>query len=273
MAFTLSHMAAALPFYRWRKWISVEALLIGTMLPDLPYFLNSQQLVSEQSHQWMGLLTYCLPWGLGLLILWYSLLKPAAIALAQPWYGVPASNSSCLHSAAAWLRFGAALVMGLLLGASTHLIWDGITHPDGFIARHVIWLQLPINISNFDSMPLARFLQYASSMMGLVYLGWFIKTQVKQVAWQKVAFANIPIIVLKSWVSLLIITIVCAGSLFCAVQAMLKWHSLMLHNSYLFLAKVLVGLLQGAIGLFIIYALAYQLLYGFLYVRSRYTRK
>ena len=162
---------------------------------------------------------------------------------------------------------------GLLLGSSTHLIWDGITHPDGFIAERIFWLQGSMRLGYLGDVSLARFLQYASSMMGLVYLGWFIKTQVKQVAWQKVAFGDIPIIVLKSWVSLLIITIMCAGSLFCAVQAMLKWHSLMFHNSYLFLAKVLVGLLQGAIGLFIIYALAYQLLYWLLYARSRYTFK
>jgi hypothetical protein len=50
MAFTIAHMAAALPFYRSRKWLNFEALLIGTMLPDLPYFLNSDRAVWQQSH-------------------------------------------------------------------------------------------------------------------------------------------------------------------------------------------------------------------------------
>lgn len=271
MAFTLSHMAAALPFYRWRKWIRFEALLLGTMLPDLPYFLNSSQAISEQSHSWPGLLSYCLPWGLGIIALWHWVLKPAAIALLQPLLAITALVSP--HEFQQWIKAGITIILGLLLGSSTHLIWDGITHPDGFIAERIFWLQGSIRLDYLGDMSLARLLQYTSSMMGLVYLGWFIKAQAKQMAWQKITFANIPIIVLKSWVSLLIITIVCAGSLFCAVQAMLKWHSLMFHNSYLFLAKVLVGLLQGAIGLFIIYALAYQLLYGFLYARSRYTRK
>ncbi len=271
MAFTLSHMAAALPFYRWRKWISFEALLFGTMLPDLPYFLNSSQATAEQSHSWPGLLSYCLPWGLGIFVLWQWLLKPAAIALLQPWLAISVLVSP--HEFQQWIKAGITIILGLLLGSSTHLIWDGITHPDGFIAERIFWLQVSINISHFGDVSLARLLQYASSLIGLVYLGWFIKAQAKQVAWQKLAFADIPIIVLKSWVSLLIIIFVCAGSLFCAVQAMLKWHSLMFHNSYLFLAKVLVGLLQGAIGLFIIYALAYQLLYWFLYARSRYTCK
>lgn len=261
MAFTLSHMAAALPFYRWRKWISVEALLLGTMLPDLPYFLNSQQLVSEQSHQWMGLMSYCLPWGLGLLILWYSLLKPAAIALAQPWCGVPDSNSSHLHSAAAWLRFGAALVIGLLLGGSTHLIWDGITHPDGFIARHIEWLQMPVTITHLAPMPLARLLQYLSSLLALCYLGWFIQKHLQPVACHKVLQNNMPIIIVKKWQSLLIICLVCAGSLFYGWHGVLKSQGLWAGNTYLFLARLLVSVLQGAAGVFILYAFAYQLLY------------
>lgn len=241
------------------------------MLPDLPYFLNSSQAIAEQSHSWFGLLSYCLPWGLGICVLWQWLLKPAAIALLQLWLAITVLVSP--HEFQQWIKAGITIILGLLLGSSTHLIWDGITHPDGFIAEHIFWLQGSIRLGYISDVSLARLLQYASSMMGLVYLGWFIKNQTKQVAWQKVAFADIPIIALKLWVSLLIISIVCAGSLFCAVQAMLKWHSLMFHNSYLFLAKVLVGLLQGAIGLFIIYALAYQLLYWFLYARSRYTCK
>lgn len=179
MAFTLAHMAAALPFYCWHKSISFEALLLGTMLPDFPYFLNGSQAVSEESHSWSGLLSYCLPWGLGIFALWYWLLKPAAIALLQPWLDMNAVVPS--HEFQQFVKFGAMVILGLLLGASTYLIWDGITHPDGFVARHVIWLQLPINISNFDSMPLARFLQYESSFIGLSLLGWCAQAQVKKI--------------------------------------------------------------------------------------------
>ena len=56
MAFTVAHMAAALPFYRSQKWLHFEALLIGTILPDLPYFLNNDRAVWQLSHQWLDLL-------------------------------------------------------------------------------------------------------------------------------------------------------------------------------------------------------------------------
>lgn len=259
MAFTLSHMAAALPFYRWRKWISFEALLLGTMLPDLPYFLNSSQAISEQSHSWPGLLSYCLPWGLGIFALWHWLLKPAAIALLQPWLAITVLVSP--HEFQQWIKAGITIILGLLLGSSTHLIWDGITHPDGFIARHVIWLQLPINISNFDSMPLARFLQYASSLLALCYLGWFIQKHLQPVAGHKVLQNNMPIIIVKKWQSLLIICLVCAGSLFYGWHGVLKSQGMWAGNTYLFLARLLVSVLQGAAGVFILYAFAYQLLY------------
>lgn len=78
---------------------------------------------------------------------------------------------------------------------------------------------------------------------------------------QKLALVHLPIIKLKLWHSLIIILIVCGGSLFCGLSAMLKWHSLMVNNAYLFLAKVLVAMFQGAIGLFIVYAFIYQVLY------------
>lgn len=263
MAFTLSHMAAALPFYRCQRWMSFEAVLLGSMLPDLPYFLNSPISVSDESHGWAGLFSYCLPYGLVILILWYGLLKPAAIAVVQPWFPFLIARGRSHQHFSQWLKFGVTVVLGLLLGASTHLMWDGITHLDGFIARHVVVLQLPVNSGYFGTMPLARVLQYGTSLAGLGWVGWFIVTQMRNMAFHKTVLEDIPIIVLKKWHSLLIVILMCTGSLFWGLQAMLKWHSLWVTNTYLFLAKLLVGLLQGAASLFIIYALIYHILYWF----------
>ena len=271
MAFTLSHMAAALPFYCWRKWISFEALLLGTMLPDLPYFLNSSQALSELSHSWYGLLSYCLPWGLGIFALWYLLLKPAAFALVQPWWA--STTLAPPHKFQQWMKFSIRVILGLLLGATTHIIWDGITHSDGFIAQHFVWLQLPVNIDSFISMSLARLLQYGSSLMGLGLLGWFFQAKLKKMTRQKSALVHLPIIKLKLWHSLVIILIVCIGSLFCGLQAMLKWHSLIMTNTYLFLARVLLEMLQSAVALFIVYAVIYQVLYWCCHAKSHYLNK
>ncbi len=90
MAFTLAHMAAALPFYRnnnkshSRRWLQFDALLIGTMIPDLPYYTGGSSAIGDLSHQWVGVLTYCLPSGILVFALWYWVLKPAVYALIQP---------------------------------------------------------------------------------------------------------------------------------------------------------------------------------------------
>ena len=272
MAFTVAHMAAALPFYRSQKRLNFEALLIGTILPDLPYLLNNDRAVWQLSHQWLGLLTYCLPWGLFAFVLWHWLFKAAAIALIQPWHTVQRVPSDYLNQGKVnpqfYFRFRQSgyfwltVVLGLMLGASTHLLWDGITHPDGFIAQKVNGLQYPLDIVVLGVMPVARLLQYVSSMFGLVLLALFAWRRLKA-SICKASSSHAPHAVFTKLQSLLIVTLVGGCSLLYGLYAGFKWHRLISNDDYLFLAKILVGLLQGAGGVFILYAVLYCLLSRF----------
>ncbi|MFZ3192780.1 MAG: DUF4184 family protein [Moraxellaceae bacterium] len=275
MAFTIAHMAAALPFYRSQKWLNFEALLIGTMLPDLPYFLNSDRAVWQQSHQWLGIFTYCLPWGLLVFVLWHWMLKAAAVALIQPWptvqllFSAPSNlidqTTTGQHSCSKLRQYGyfwLTVVFGLMLGTSTHLLWDGITHPDGFTAQHVNWLQYPLEIAVLGVMPVARLLQYVSSIAALVILVVFVWCRPNTPA-RKPSNRHTPHVVFTKWQSLIIVTLVGLCSLLYGLYAAVKWQSLLPSDPYLFLAKMLVGLLQGAGGVFILYAVLYCLLSGF----------
>lgn len=267
MGFTVSHMAAVLPLHR-QRWLSFEALVIGSMLPDLPYFLARQDFVV--SHQWLGLFSYCLPWGLAVFVLWCWLLKPACLALLSPWYSV--NIHSYPATVKAWLIYVLGVVAGLLIGASTHLLWDGITHADGFIASHNAVLQQTLQMvvpqinlqqiggTDLASMPLTRFLQYLSSLLGLGYILLFMWHRGQPHAVQKLSDDDLKIFSLKKWHSVLIIAIVALGLLFSGLQAMLKWHSLLNTNYYLFMAKILVSTVQGGLLLFLLYAMIYKLL-------------
>lgn len=278
MAFTLAHMAAALPFYRCQKWLNVEALFIGTMLPDLPYFLNSNPIVAQHSHQWIGLLTYCLPWGLAVFVLWYWLLKSALIALIQPWQrvqGLTGHNHHSMQEALPQYPFGlwfAALmqkygifwlkvVLGLLLGSITHLLWDGTTHPDGFIAIQ-LGLQYPVTIAYLGDIPMARFLQYVTSIFALILLiGFTCSRWQVNIAINKIQAANVykgeTHLLFSKGQSGMILLLLCLCCLVWALYNALKWHKLLLNDNYLYLAKILVGGLQGVGAFFFLYALLY----------------
>ena len=277
MAFTLSHIAAAIPFYRSQRWLCFDALVIGTMLPDLPYILSGNPVIGQQSHQWLGIFTYSLPWGLLVFVLWYWLFKSAAIALIQPWLNVSAfstvsaaqrqvlqhqlePHTEVQHPVGLWIVswfkaqsvFWLKVILSLLLGASTHLLWDGITHPDGFIAQQVWWLQ------------------YLTSVLGLALLVFYAWQWLKKVTLSTAKVHN-KTSTLKIWQSASIIVLLGVSSLATGLLAGLKWQNLWLVDNYSFFAKVMVGLLQGAFAAFIIYALLYQFLHWLIISSKKYN--
>ena len=92
MAFTIAHMAAVIPFYRSklvkRQRLQFDALMIGTMIPDLPYYFSlAEESSTRLSHQWHGIIIYCLPWGLTVWTLWYFWLRVPVSALIYPLLG------------------------------------------------------------------------------------------------------------------------------------------------------------------------------------------
>lgn len=194
MAFTLAHMAAALPFYKRSPWLSFDALLIGTIMPDLPYYvpllLGGGTQFAIESHQWTGLFSYCIPRGMILFILWVWWLRPALNALVQPWLLISFllpnhavtgltkhqdpnnfdDKSKLRLNPLGLIRFWLVVMVSLLLGAISHLLWDGITHPDGFVASRSSWLQYSMTLPYVGTIVTARILQYVTSIIGLIWL-------------------------------------------------------------------------------------------------------
>lgn len=297
MAFTLAHMAAALPFYPVRRWLQFEALLIGTMMPDLHYFLDFGDSFSRRSHEWIGLLTYSLPWGLLLFALWHWVLKPATFPLVYPFIKGYVKNphdqqylnandgfynrkrfitdysdnywsySSFKKRAKHWLSsFWLSVVFGLILGATTHLVWDGITHPDGFIAQRIAWLQYPLYFYPFKGTTISRLLQYLSSMSGLLVLFWFVISYL-QIGKRNNSNLNKHSIelddaiepVLTKKQSLLIIGSIIMLSLVWSMKTVLRWYPSLTSSPYTFSARISVSLIQDFGMLFIGYAIIYHI--------------
>ncbi|MFI2486385.1 DUF4184 family protein [Promicromonospora kroppenstedtii] len=179
MPFTLSHPAAVLPFVR--RPFSAAALVAGAVAPDLPYFARSTPVpVSAQSwyepfmnattsHTLAGALTVSLPYALAL----YGFLRAARQPVAGLLPGAVGAGGAVgprARGAGGTLVRAGWVLVSLVLGIATHLVWDSFTHGDGFVVTHVPLL----SATAVGDLTWARLLQHVSTVVGLVVLGVYL---------------------------------------------------------------------------------------------------
>ena len=151
-----------------RRRLVFSALVIGAMAPDFHYFLGLR-IDATRSHSLAGAFYFCLPVALVTLWLFHRILKPAMISLAPEWH------QARLARFAAPFRFGpgkrfAVILLSLLVGTFSHLLWDSFTHNHGWVVkqfpvlRTVVWRQVA------GGRPVYALLQHASSLVGMAIL-------------------------------------------------------------------------------------------------------
>lgn len=166
MPYTLSHVAAVLPFSRQLVRLRVlSAAVIGSMVPDFGYVLPIHTF-RVMTHSAVSLVTFSLP--LGLLSYWifqcwmkvpvFSLLPDSAYMRWRP-FAAPVA----LNSPGQWFRAAG----GVLAGAVTHLVWDGFTHEGARGMRMLPELDdLRFELHGHHLIG-ARFVEDGSSILGL----------------------------------------------------------------------------------------------------------
>ncbi|GAA2076358.1 DUF4184 family protein [Actinomadura alba] len=165
MPFTLSHPAIVLPLARGR--LVPSAMVMGSMAPDLPYFLP---FFKERwlTHMFIGTVTVDLGLALLLLAVFHPLLKWPLIALCPAWVrgrvAVPARGFDELRmNDLGWVLVSAAI------GTFSHVSWDAFTHPDAPGVRWWPALAEPLAFG----LPGFKVAQYGSGAIGLLVIaGW-----------------------------------------------------------------------------------------------------
>lgn len=137
MPFTLAHPAAVIPFKknRYGQNFLLSALIMGSVVPDIGYFIPLSQFVGF-THSFWGVIWFGLP--TGLLILWafHNILKKYAVMLLPNHHRQVLINYCKPFPFLPWRRF--LLIIGSLwTGALTHIIWDSMTHGSGWFVQHV----------------------------------------------------------------------------------------------------------------------------------------
>jgi hypothetical protein len=170
MPFTLSHPAAAIPFLRTR--LDPSALVIGCMAPDFEYFLHFAP-EGGFGHTLAGVFLFDLP--AAFIVLW--LFHVYAKDPLYTWLPESVRRRIQLGPAALPIRNiaqFALVLLAILIGIATHILWDSFTHPDFWPYQHWQFLHRKVDLPLYGPMEYLRVIQHSSTVFGAAaLLLWF----------------------------------------------------------------------------------------------------
>lgn len=179
MPFTLSHPAIIIELGRkYNKTISLSGLIIGSMIPDIEYYLL-MEIHSSIGHTLWGIFYFCLPLSLIILMLYHALMKDFIIVQTQN----IAQGRFNKYYKKKWLEYFInnwyKVIFSIVLGVISHLLWDAFTHKNGYFVTMIDVLQSSIVLLN-TTIPVYKILQHLSSFMGGLYLICVVLSMKKQ---------------------------------------------------------------------------------------------
>ncbi|MEO8427865.1 MAG: DUF4184 family protein [Verrucomicrobiota bacterium] len=182
MPFTISHAAAVIPLAR--RGLVFSALVVGSMTPDVVYFTTFSP-GSTFSHSIPGVFFYCVPAGLIMLWIFHFVVKRPMASL------LPASHQRRLVPWMDRFSFGPPrhfllIVLSLIIGGFTHIIWDSFTHPDGWVVEHLPALSFTVWKTSLGPVRFYRVMQHCSTLFGGAvlfgcYWRWWLRAPIHPV--------------------------------------------------------------------------------------------
>ncbi|MFC6998560.1 DUF4184 family protein [Rufibacter roseus] len=173
MPFTFSHPAAVLPILALpQRWRSATGLIVGSMTPDFEKFIRMST-EDPYSHTWRSIFYFNLPLGLVLAFLFHlvirdTLVKHSPVFVRQRFIRLLDFN---------WWKYFRkqyfVVVLSLLAGTISHILWDSFTHKDGRGVQLLPFLEMELS-GGEDKLYLFEVLQTVSSVIGLAIILFFV---------------------------------------------------------------------------------------------------
>ena len=197
MPFTVSHVAAVVPMAR--SPLVPSALVIGSMSPDIPYYLP-HFVGSEATHSPVGVVSGDVLLSLAVFMAWHGLLTRPAVdgAPAAVRGRIPSQDVHPLSTRLSSLRQVLLVLLSMSVGAATHVAWDSFTHADGWGTIHVAWLA-----EKHGLLPGYGWAQYCSGVFGALVIALWLAQWWRSTPVAPSSSRLRPVVAARAWLSIL----------------------------------------------------------------------
>jgi Domain of unknown function (DUF4184) len=243
MPFTLAHPIAALPIWELsQKRLNLLGLMVGSIVPDMAYFLTLQP-IGTVRHTVPGVLTYGIAEGLLLVAIGRHILLRPLLAIGPKTITqrcqIPTSRQSFS------IVDLVILIVSIVLGALSHLIWDSFSHETGWFVQNIAWLRQDVG-----RMPFYKLVQYLSGLLGLAGLGGWLYAWWRQ-AEPTIAIESLPLR-LKAivWNGIGVITLL-------FMWLAITLHALSIDTTATIVVRAIIGAISGGFVGLVLYAIGF----------------
>lgn len=163
MPFTLSHSLFAVPLKRVLPSLSVTGLILGSMAPDIEYFIAMQPFRSI-GHSLEGFFLLAVPTCTAFAFAFHRIIKPAIPHMLPSFAGINRFAEQMIRpwrltSMMDWLLF----LLSVLLGFYSHVFLDSWTHGSGWFVQRI-----PFLTKTFAGDQIYHITQLSLSVIGLL---------------------------------------------------------------------------------------------------------
>lgn len=173
MPFTFAHPAIILPLKQYfpRKF-SLTGLVSGSLIPDFEYFLT-MNLQSHFSHTLAGIVYFGLPLALLLSLIFHHIIRDTLIQNLPTVFKCRLKPFLGLNWWYDFTQNKTIVIVSILIGALSHLLWDGFTHENGICVQQISFLQNHFTLFGV-SVFYYKILQHLSTLIGFSVLFLFL---------------------------------------------------------------------------------------------------
>jgi len=150
----------------------LTGLIIGSLTPDFEYFIR-MRIKSNYSHSLGGLFWFDLPLGLLAAFIFHYIIRDNLFDNLPTVLRSRFSKYYQFNWYKYFINNWYVVIISLLIGAASHLLWDSFTHKNGYLVNTIAVLTSKFEIIN-RQISIYQILQHASTIIGLLLIIFFI---------------------------------------------------------------------------------------------------